>query len=372
MTDFNLTCPVPITEYERVLLAHGGGGALTHKLIDKMFIPAFSNSLIESRHDGATFNVNGATLSFTTDSHVVHPLFFPGGDIGTLAVNGTVNDLAMCGARPLYLSAGFILEEGLPMETLWLVVQSMRRAAEEAGVQVVTGDTKVVDRGKGDGIFINTAGVGVIEHHLSIRPQSVRAGDAILLSGDIGRHGIAIMAVREGLDFSGDILSDCAPVNGMVSALLKAGVQVHCLRDLTRGGLASALVEIAEASGLHLSIEESAVPVSEEVRGACELLGLDPLHVANEGRFVAFVPPADAERALEIMRSHPLGAQATTIGRCAPGDGCWVSGDGNAPNTHHPSPITAAKSHGLVTMKSVIGASRIVDMLSGEQLPRIC
>jgi hydrogenase expression/formation protein HypE len=346
--EFTLSCPIPISEYPHVLLAHGGGGTMTHKLIEKMFVPAFSNSLLESRHDGATFNVNGARLAFTTDSHVVHPLFFPGGDIGTLAVNGTVNDLAMCGARPLYLSVGFILEEGLPMETLWRVVQSMRQAAEEAGVQLVTGDTKVVDRGKGDGIFINTAGVGVIDHHLVIGPQSVRPGDAILLSGDIGRHGIAIMAVREGLDFSSDILSDCAPLNGMVAALLKAGVQAHCLRDLTRGGLASALVEIAEACRLHLGIDESAVPVGDTVQGACELLGLDPLHVANEGRFVAFVPQADAECALGIMRSHPLGAEAAIIGH------------------------VNEEPRGLVTMKSMIGASRIVDMLSGEQLPRIC
>lgn len=350
--EFVSSCPVALSNYPNVLLAHGGGGSLMHKLIEKMFIPAFSNPLIEGRHDGATFDVNGArgaaTLAFTTDSHVVHPLFFPGGDIGTLAVNGTVNDLAMCGARPLYLSAGFILEEGLPMETLWRVVQSMRRAADEAGVQLVTGDTKVVDRGKGDGIFINTSGIGLIEHELVIGPQSVRPGDAILLSGDIGRHGIAIMAAREGLEFSGDIVSDCAPLSDPVMALLAAGIEVHCMRDLTRGGLASALVEIAEASKLHLSIQDRAIRVSDEVRGACELLGLDPMHVANEGRFVAFIAPRDVERALSILRSHCVCAGATVIGRAS----------------EQPS--------GLVTMQSMIGASRIVDMLSGEQLPRIC
>jgi len=346
--DFALSCPIPIAEYPHVLLAHGGGGALMHKLIERMFVPAFSNPLIENRHDGATFDVKDARLAFTTDSHVVHPLFFPGGDIGTLAVNGTVNDLAMCGARPLYLSAGFILEEGLPMETLWRVVQSMRRAADEAGVQLVTGDTKVVDRGKGDGIFINTAGIGVIEHTLTIGPQSVRQGDAILLSGDIGRHGIAIMAVREGLEFSMEIVSDCAPLNGPVMALLDAGIEVHCLRDLTRGGVASALVEIAEASRLHLDIDERAIPVSNDVAGACELLGLDPLHVANEGRFVAFVPPSDTDRATSILRSHSQSAEAVVIGR------------------------VSERPSSLVTMKSIIGASRIVDMLSGEQLPRIC
>jgi len=350
--DFTLSCPIPISQYSHVLMAHGGGGSLMHKLIEKMFIPAFSNPMIEGRHDGATFEVGGAskpaTLAFTTDSHVVHPLFFPGGDIGTLAVNGTVNDLAMCGARPLYLSAAFILEEGLPMETLWRVVQSMRRAAEEAGVQVVTGDTKVVDRGKGDGIFINTAGIGVIEHDLVIGPQSVRPGDAIFLSGDVGRHGIAIMAAREGLEFSSYILSDCAPLSDPVMDLLDAGIEVHCMRDLTRGGLASALVEIAEASKLHLGIEERAVGISDEVSGACELLGLDPLHVANEGRFVAFIAPEHVDRALAILQSQPVCAEATVIGRVS----------------EQPS--------GLVTMKGMIGASRIVDMLSGEQLPRIC
>lgn len=350
--EFNPTCPIPISQYPHVLMAHGGGGTLMHKLIERMIIPAFSNSLIESRHDGATFDVAGprgsAKLAFTTDSHVVRPLFFPGGDIGTLAVNGTVNDLVMCGARPLYLSCGFILEEGLPMETLWRVIQSMKQAADDAGVQLVTGDTKVVDRGHGDGIFINTAGIGVIEHDLAIGPRSVRPGDAVILSGDIGRHGIAIMAVREGLEFSGDILSDCAPVSGPVNALIEAGIEVHCLRDLTRGGLASALVEIAEASKLHLGIEERSVQVSDEVNGACELLGLDPLHVANEGRFVAFVAPHDEERALALLRSHDLCAEAATIGHVS----------------ENPS--------GFVTMKSMIGVSRIVDMLSGEQLPRIC
>jgi hydrogenase expression/formation protein HypE len=345
--EFVSSCPIPISEYPHILMAHGGGGALMHKLIEQMFIPAFSNPLIEARHDGATLDVRGARLAFTTDSHVVHPLFFPGGDIGTLAVNGTVNDLAMCGARPLYLSAGFILEEGLPMETLWRVVQSMRRAADEAGVQLVTGDTKVVDRGKGDGIFINTAGIGVIEHNMIIGPQSVRPADAIILSGDIGRHGIAIMAVREGLEFSGDILSDCAPLNKPVLALINAGIEVHCLRDLTRGGLASALVEIAEGSKLHLGIDERSIQVSDEVSGACELLGLDPLHVANEGRCVAFVAPQDTERTLALLQSHGM-TEAVVIG--------YVS--------EQPS--------SLVTMKSMIGASRIVDMLSGEQLPRIC
>ncbi len=346
--DHGLSCPIPIARYPNVLLAHGGGGTLMHQLIEQMFVPAFQSSFPQIRHDGAVFTLNGAKLAFTTDSYVVRPLFFPGGDIGSLAVNGTVNDLAMCGARPLFLSAGFIIEEGLPMETLWRVVQSMRLAAQAAGVQIVTGDTKVVDKGKGDGIFINTAGVGIREHDLNIAPASIRPGDAILLNGDLGRHGIAIMAVREGLRFQSAITSDAAPLAGLVLALLQAGIEVHCLRDLTRGGLASALNEIAETAHLHLNLEESAIPIGEEVRGACEILGLDPLYAANEGRFVAFVDQADVARVLALMRAQPIGAAACRIG------------------------TVTAGSPGLVTMKSTIGAQRIVDMLCGEQLPRIC
>jgi hydrogenase expression/formation protein HypE len=331
-----------------VLLAHGGGGKLMHQLIESMFVPAFSNPLLDARHDGAVLAVGDSRLAFTTDSYVVRPLFFPGGDIGSLAVNGTVNDLAMCGARPLYLSAGFILEEGLEMETLWRVVQSVRRAADEAGVQLVTGDTKVVDKGKGDGIFINTAGVGIVEHGLTIAPARVRPGDAVLLSGDIGRHGIAIMAVREGLSFETAIESDCAPLSDMVRVLIEAGIEIHCLRDLTRGGLASALVEIAEAARVHIRIEESAVQVREDVQGACEILGLDPLYLANEGRMAAFVAAKDAERALDIITSHGAGAGASIAGR------------------------VLEDSQPVVSLRSRIGATRIVDMLSGEQLPRIC
>lgn len=343
-----LTCPLPINDYPNVLLAHGGGGKLMHQLIEKMFVASFNSPLLESRHDGAVFKFAGGKLAFTTDSYVVQPLFFPGGDIGSLAVNGTVNDLAMCGARPLYLSAGFILEEGLPMATLWRVVQSLQQAAAQANVQLVTGDTKVVDRGKGDGIFINTAGIGVIEHSLDISPASVQPGDLILLNGDLGRHGMAIMAVREGLAFESTIASDCAPLADLVNSLLAANIEIHCMRDLTRGGLASALNEIAEAGSLHINLEEKAIPVREEVQGACEILGLDPLYVANEGRFIAFVPPQAAEAALRVMRTHPLGESACLIGD------------------------VVEKSSGLVTMKSIIGANRIVDMLSGEQLPRIC
>jgi hydrogenase expression/formation protein HypE len=342
-TDFTLSCPVPISDYPNVLLAHGSGGRLMHNLLEKLVLPAFNNPRLETRHDGAVIPFGDLRLAFTTDSYVVRPLFFPGGSIGTLAVNGTVNDLAMCGAKPLFLSAGFILEEGLPMETLWRVIQVMQQAAQAAGVQVVTGDTKVVDKGKGDGIFINTAGIGVIEHQLTIAPSSVRPGDAVLLNGDIGRHGMAIMAVREGLAFESEIESDCAPLAAVVQAVLDAGVRVHCLRDLTRGGLASGLVEIATGAGLHIHIDEKAVPVTENVRGACEILGLDPLYVANEGRFIAFVPAEQADYALEAMGE----------------DARWI---GTVQDDTTPS----------VTLRSTIGVTRIVDMLSGEQLPRIC
>jgi len=346
--DFTLNCPIPISDYPTVTLAHGGGGKLMHQLIERMILPAFNSELLETRHDGAVFNLGGAKLAFTTDSYVVNPLFFPGGDIGSLAINGTVNDLSMCGARPVYLSCGFILEEGLPMETLWAVVQSMKQCAEAAGVQLVTGDTKVVDRGKGDGIFINTAGVGIIEHDLTIAPASVRAGDAVILSGDIGRHGIAIMAVREGLEFESKIESDCAPLNSAVQKLIAAGLDVHCLRDLTRGGLGTTLIEIAEATGLHITIEETKIGVREDVSGACELLGFDPLYLANEGRFIAFVPGDQAAEAVNVLSRESVSSGAVQVGTVSEG------------------------GTGLVTMKSRIGTSRIIDMLSGEQLPRIC
>jgi hydrogenase expression/formation protein HypE len=279
---------------------------------------------------------------------VVKPLFFAGGDIGSLAVNGTVNDLAMCGARPLYLSAGFILEEGLVMEDLERVVRSMKSAAAVAGVVIVTGDTKVVDKGKGDGLFVNTAGVGVLEHDLIIGPDAVRPGDAILVSGDIGRHGVAILAARESLGFETTIESDCAPLAGSVLALLESGIEVHCLRDLTRGGLGAALCEVAEVSELRFTVEESKIPVREDVAGACEMLGLDPLYVANEGRFVAFVAAADARAAIDLLARHPESAGASFIGEVG------EVGDG------------------LVVMKTRLGPTRVIDLPSGEQLPRIC
>ncbi len=346
--DFSLSCPIPKAKYPTVLLAHGGGGTLMQRLLETVFYPAFQNEILDQRHDAAVLAVPKGRIAFTTDSYVVNPLFFPGGDIGSLAVHGTVNDLAMSGARPLALSAGYILEEGLPMETLERVARSMQTAAAEAGVSIVTGDTKVVDRGKGDGIFINTAGIGIIEHSLDISPRSVREGGLVLINGDLGRHGIAILAVREGLAFETAIESDSAPLADLVQQLLQAGLRIHCLRDLTRGGLASALNEIAEASGLTIALEERAIPVREEVRGACELLGFDPLYVANEGRMAVFVDPEDADRALEIMAAHPQGRGAALIGRVTP------------------------RAAAPVVMTSRIGASRIVDRLSGEQLPRIC
>jgi len=346
--NFAPSCPFPIQNYPHVLLAHGGGGKLMHQLIGKMFTPAFKNPLSEAQHDSSVFEIGGQRLAFTTDSFVVRPLFFPGGDLGSLAVHGTVNDLAMAGARPLYLSAAFIIEEGLPMETLWKLVSSMKQAAERANVSIITGDTKVVDKGKGDGVFINTAGVGILEHALKIEPRTVQPGDAVIINGDLGRHGMAIMAVREGLEFESTIQSDSAPVAADVLALIGAGIPVHCMRDLTRGGLTSVLNEIAEAANLTIQVEEKLIPVREDVRAACEILGLDPFHVACEGRFAVFVPEDRAGQALEILRGCSESQGACRIGR-----------------------VTDQKSP-KVLLKSTIGAQRILDMATGEQLPRIC
>ncbi|MFH0879948.1 MAG: hydrogenase expression/formation protein HypE [Lentisphaerota bacterium] len=346
--DIQLQCPLPLRNYPVITMAHGGGGSLTRSLIEHLFLPAFKNPILESLHDGAVLDVKGTRLAFTTDSYVIRPLFFPGGDMGSLAVNGTVNDLSMCGARPLFLSAGFILEEGFAMEQLSRIVDSMRQAAEKAGVQIVTGDTKVVDHGKGDGIYINTAGIGVIEAGVNVGPRQVQAGDSIILNGDVGRHGIAIMALREGLSFECPIQSDCAPLTREVQALLSAGINVHCLRDLTRGGLAEALIEIADSSHLHIRVEEKLIPVREEVHGACEMLGLDPLYVANEGRFIAFVPKQDEEKALAILRNISEKSEPSVIG------------------------TVLNEQPGVVTLRSHIGSLRLLDALSGEQLPRIC
>jgi len=313
-----------------------------------VFLSAFSNPALQSRHDGAVLPLNGGGLAMTTDTYVVQPLIFPGGTIGDLAVNGTVNDLAMCGAKPLALSAGFVLEEGLSMASLRTIVASMGAAARIADVPIVTGDTKVVDKGKGDGLFVNTAGIGVVIAPKPVSPESVRPGDAVLVSGDLGAHGIAILSVRGGLEFEGAVSSDTAPLWPAVEALFEAGIEVHCLRDLTRGGLSSALNEIAAVAQLRITVDEVLIPVSDIVRGACELLGLDPLYVANEGRFVAFVPESDASRALEILRSLDVSAGAVRAGTVYE-DSC-----------------------GIVTLRSRVGGNRVLDMLSGEQLPRIC
>jgi len=344
-----LSCPVPLSHRTEITVGHGGGGRLTQELIDRVFRPAFANPALEAQHDGALLRLpDGTRLAFTTDSHVVSPLFFPGGDIGEIAVNGTVNDLCMCGARPLWLSAGFVLEEGFPIATLEKVVASMKTAAVVAGVSIVTGDTKVVERGKGDGLYVTTAGVGIIETKLTVSPASIRAGDAVILSGDVGRHGMAIMATRAGLEFESALVSDCAPLVAPVQALLQSGIEIHCLRDLTRGGLATSLVELAESSKLSIAVDAAKIPVSELVQGACEILGLDPLYVANEGRFVCLVPAAQAAEALAIIAQTAPGGPPALIGHVGAGPA------------------------GQVTQRSVIGAERIVDRLSGEQLPRIC
>jgi hydrogenase expression/formation protein HypE len=345
---FELTCPAPLPAGEKVLLGHGSGGRLSEALLRDIFLPAFSNPVLAQLNDQAEVCVNGHRLAFTTDSFVVQPLFFPGGDIGSLAVHGTVNDLVVGGARPLCLSAAFIIEEGLPMETLRRVVSSLREAAAEAGVDVVTGDTKVVEKGGADGLFLNTSGIGLVPEGVRLSADHARPGDRILLSGPIGEHGIAVLAQREGLELEGPIKSDSAPLHGLVAAILGATTKVRCMRDPTRGGLSAALNEIAAQSGVGMVIDERAIPVRAEVQGACELLGLDPLYVANEGKLVAIVEASAADSALAAMRGDPLGMDARIIGRVC--------------DTHP----------GVVEMRTAIGTTRIVDLLTGDQLPRIC
>ena len=324
-------CPIPKSDYTNILLAHGSGGKLTHQLIEKMFVPQFQNELLEPLHDGAVFTAGNKRFAFSTDSFVVSPIFFPGGDIGELAINGTVNDIAMCGAKPLYLSSAFIIEEGLPIDDLWRVVLSMQEAAKRAGVLLVTGDTKVVDRGKGDKIFINTSGIGIIEDGVDISPKRIKVGDKIIVNGEIAVHGIAIMSVREGLEFETQIKSDTAPLNGLVEEMLKTSKNIHVLRDPTRGGVATTLNELAEQSNLGILVNEESIPVSDDVKGACEILGLDPLYIANEGKLLAFVSPEDADKVLDTMRRHPLGKGSVVIGE------------------------VVDQHHGAVVMKSKIG-----------------
>ncbi len=344
----SLSCPVPLPALDRILLGHGSGGRLSADLLQRIFLPAFVNPVLARLDDQAIVRVNGESLAFTTDSFVVKPLFFSGGDIGSLAVHGTVNDLAMGGARPLYLSAAFILEEGLPFETLRRVVESFRRAAAAAQVEVVTGDTKVVEKGSCDGMFINTSGIGSVKPGLRLSADLARPGDRILLSGSIGEHGIAILAVREGLEFENPVQSDSAPLHSLVAEMLKTSEGIRCMRDPTRGGLSSSLNEIAARSGVGMTLDERSIPIREEVRGACEMLGLDPLYVANEGKLVAIAEPGAAEPLLESMRRHPLGREAQIIG------------------------TVIAEDPGLVVLRTTLGTTRIVDLLSGDQLPRIC
>lgn len=332
---------------EKILLAHGSGSRLSHDLVEKILAPPLSNPILSRMDDSAVFQLSGK-VAFTTDSYVVNPIFFPGGDIGRLAVCGTVNDLSMSGARPLYISLALIIEEGLGIEELRRVIESVRETAEEAGVIIVTGDTKVVDRGKADRLFINTAGIGLIEGEMDISGSNARPGDRIILSGGIGEHGIAVMSQREGLKFSLPITSDCAPLNHLAAAMLAASRRIHSMRDPTRGGLASTLNEFARQSGVGISIEEAKIPVHDGVKGACELLGLDPLYIANEGKLVAAVGPEDADTVLAAMRKNKYGGQAAIIGEVTDG---------------HKS---------RVVMKTRIGSSRIVDMPAGEILPRIC
>lgn len=341
-------CPVPLLHRDRIVMGHGSGGKMTHDLIERLFLPAFDNPALRRGDDSGVVEAGNTRLAFTTDSHVVTPLFFPGGDIGRLAICGTVNDLVMLGARPLALSAGFIIEEGLPAEILQRVAASMQAAAAEAGVQVVTGDTKVVQKGKADGLYINTSGLGLLTEGVEISGANARPGDALILSGPLGLHGIAVMQARGELGFQSDITSDVAPLNGLVSALLGAVAEVHTLRDPTRGGLAATLNEIARQSQVNILLEENAIPVPPVVAAACEMLGLDPLVIANEGKLIACLPQAHAAAALAALRSLPYGREACQIG------------------------TVQAAPKGRVLMRTTLGTTRVIDMPGGEILPRIC
>lgn len=333
---------------ERILLAHGSGGELSHELISSLFVQAFTNPYLDALDDVAVLKIGEDRLAFTTDSYVVTPIFFPGGDIGKLAVCGTINDLSMGGARPLFLSAGFIIEEGFPFSSLKKIISSMKETAAAAGVKIVTGDTKVVNRGGVDQIFINTSGVGIIPAGVDISGNKARIGDKVIISGSIGDHGLAILSSREGLQFSTNLKSDCAPLNYLVAGMLEVSLEIHCLRDPTRGGIASALNELARQSGVGIWIEERLIPIEEEVRGGCELLGLDPLHLANEGKLIAIVGAEDADKILRKMQAHPLGEKAAIVGE------------------------VRAEPKGKVILRTSLGPTRILDMMVGEALPRIC
>ncbi len=348
MSDLELNCPLPL-QYEQIVMAHGGGGRLMQQLLDSIIQPVFSNPILNQKHDSAVVNINGSKIAFTTDSYVVNPLFFPGGDIGKLAVCGTLNDLAMSGAKPLYLTCSLIIEEGFAITDLKRIVQSMQQTAAQAGVLIVTGDTKVVDNGKGDGVFINTAGIGIIADNVDVNPGNIQVGDSIILNSDLARHGIAVMLEREGLDFEHSIESDCADLSGIVQELITASINIHCMRDLTRGGLATGLIELATTSKHHIEVTESVLPIHQDVNSACEILGFDPLYIANEGALVLFVPESQSAQCLAILRRHPLGGQAIQIGQ-----------------------VKSTHAQGMATLQTAMGISRVLDLLSGEQLPRIC
>ena len=341
-------CPAPLRDAPNIVMGHGGGGAMSGELIEHLFLPAFGSAAEAGLGDSAIVEIGGARLAFSTDSYVVKPMVFPGGTIGDLAVNGTVNDLAMAGAQPVVLSTAFILEEGTRLDALARVAQAVGTAAMAAGVKLVTGDTKVVDSGHGDGVYINTAGIGLVDKRADIRPQRATVGDVVIVSGDIGVHGVAVMSCREGLEFATTVASDTAPLHGLVAAMIDSGADIHTLRDPTRGGMAATLNEIAKAANVGVSLDERTLPIPAEVRDACGLLGLDPMQVANEGKLVAFVPAGDAERVLAAMHQHPLGARATAIGTCV---------------AEHP---------GMVVARTALGGTRVVDLPIGEQLPRIC
>lgn len=341
-------CPAPLRDSPNIVMGHGGGGAMSGELIEHLFLPAFGPAADAGMGDSAIVEIGGARLAFSTDSFVVKPMVFPGGTIGDLAVNGTVNDLAMAGAVPAVLSTAFILEEGTPLDELARVAQAVGTAAMAAGVRLVTGDTKVVDSGHGDGVYINTAGIGLVDGRTDIQPRRAAPGDVVIVSGDIGVHGVAVLSCREGLEFGTTVASDTAPLHGLVAAMIATGADLHALRDPTRGGMAATLNEIAKAAGVGVSIDERALPIPSEVRDACSMLGLDPLYVANEGKLVAFVAVADADRVLAAMRAHPLGARAAIIGTCV------------------------AEPPGMVVARTALGGTRVVDLPIGEQLPRIC
>ena len=343
-----MICPIPIIATDTVLLGHGSGGKLSAELLRNLFLPALANPTLSRLEDQAVLEFAGRRLAFTTDSFVVKPLFFRGGDIGSLAVHGTINDLAVGGARPLALSAAFILEEGFPLADLRRIADSMAQAATAAGVSIVTADTKVVERGSGDGVYINTAGIGIVADGVNLSAAAARPGDAVILSGAIGDHGAAVLTQREGLELDGALQSDSAPLHTLVEAILAVSRDVRAMRDPTRGGLASTLNEIAAQSKVGIALREETIPIHEGVRGACELLGLDPLYVANEGKLVAIVPPETADEIVAAMCRHPLGAESAVIG------------------------AVTAREPGLVTMRTAFGTTRIVDMLAGDQLPRIC